>query len=118
MMMIIITTTAPLSCPLPQEAAGVGEVILTHPTIMATMITTIIMVMITPTTAGDTTTMAMKTFRLPLEEEGAEVHGGHPQPEAGQALPGAEVVQDQAEKVCNREAAAGYVVGGVTAVEM
>lgn len=138
-MMIIITTTAPLSCPLPQEVEEVevvvGEGMLTPLTIMAMRITTIIMVMTTTITVTDmrTPTTAMMTIRLPLEEEGAEVPGGHHQPEAEavQVLSGAEVashrvaVQDQAEEVyevpeevCSREAAAGYVVQGVAAVEM
>lgn len=81
-----------------------------------------------------TPTTATMTSRLPAEDEVvvAEVPGGLPQPEdvAVLVLPGAGlaslrgVVPDQAgahevpEEVFSREAAAGYVVRGVAAVEI
>lgn len=107
----------------------------TRQTIMATKITTIIMVMITITTGAATTTRtsATMTSRRPLEaEEGAAgleagclrcVAEGPALHGAGRASPSAEVWERAGAHAEEPEAGfcregAGYVVLGVDAVEM
>lgn len=129
-------------------AVVAGVTLLTPQTITATRITTTTTATTTTTTAADTmtrTTEATRTFRLrrsgPEVAEGArEEEEEPPQPggEEARGRPGAEEegaspreaavvlgVREQAEACggpeedrCSREAAAGYVVAGVAAVEV
>lgn len=140
--MMITTTTALLKCRLlPGAGAGVpvGVATPTRPTIMATKITTIIMVTITITTGAATTTRTSATMisRLPLEAEGGaagleagrllHVPEGPALHGAGRASHSAEVPEEVWERAgahaeepeagfCRE--GAGYVVLGVDAVEM